>query len=56
MSVGLPDETKETLMSVLQRAASQDKAVIEFEKTDGELYATEITEHVAELEEMVNND
>jgi hypothetical protein len=52
VSVELSDEAKETLTNVLQHAASQDKAVIEFTKTDGELYAKEITEHVAVLEEM----
>lgn len=46
----LPDETKETLMEVLQHAASQESAVIEFSVSDGTLYATEITEHVARLE------
>ncbi len=50
----LPDETKETLMNVLSHAASMDRSVIEFTTTDGELYATEITDHVAELEEIVN--
>lgn len=48
----LPDETKETILDVLGHAASQDRAVIEFTKTDDTLYASEITEHVAELEDM----
>lgn len=50
----LPDETKETLMEVLRHAASEEKAVIEFTKTDGTLYAKEITDHVSELEAIVN--
>jgi hypothetical protein len=46
---------KETLLSILQRAASQERTVIEFRTTDDgddrELEtAVEITEHVAELE------
>lgn len=48
----LPDETKETLMQVLSHAASQEKAIIEFTKTDDTLHAKEITEHVVELEKM----
>lgn len=51
MSVGLPQETKDVLMDILQRAASQDRAVIEFQKTDGELHAMDITDHVETLEE-----
>lgn len=51
MSVGLPQETKDVLMDILQKAASQDRAVIEFKKRDGELHAMEITEHVEVLEE-----
>lgn len=52
--VDLPDETKETLMEVLQHAASQDRAVIEFTKDGGELHAKELTDHVSELENIVN--
>jgi len=51
----LPEETKDKLMEVLSHAASQEKAVIEFTRTDDTLYATEITEHVNEMEEMVND-
>lgn len=51
----LPEKTKETLMDVLSHAASQDRSVIEFTKTDDTLHAKEITEHVAELEEIVND-
>ncbi len=50
----LPKETKAKLIEVLSHAASQDRSVIEFERKDGALYAAEITEHVAELEDMVN--
>jgi len=52
--VDLPDETKETMMEVLRHAASQDRAVIEFTKDDGELHAKELTDHVSELEDIVN--
>jgi hypothetical protein len=51
VSVGLPPETKDILMDILRRAASQDRAVIEFKKRDGELHAMDITEHVAVLED-----
>jgi hypothetical protein len=47
----LPDETKATLLEVLSHAASQDRAVIEFQKKDDSLHAAEITEHVNRLEE-----
>jgi len=50
----LPDETKETMMEVLRHAASQNRAVIEFTKDDGELHAKELTDHVTELEDIVN--
>jgi len=50
----LSDQMKDTLTGVLSHAASQDRAVIEFTKSDGTLYASEITDHVAELEEIVN--
>jgi len=48
--VGLPDETKETLMEVLSHAASNEQTVIEFTREDGSLYAKEITDHVNQLE------
>lgn len=48
----LPQETKETLLDILKRAATQDRAIIEFQKNDGELHAADITEHVDRLEEM----
>lgn len=51
----LPPETKETLLEVLSHAVSQEKAVIEFTTTDGTLYAKEITDHVDELEDYVND-
>lgn len=54
-SVDVPDETKETLLSILSHAASQDRSVIEFTRTDGEMHAKDITEHVKELEEIVND-
>lgn len=50
----LPEETKQKLTEVLSHAASQNRAVIEFKKEDDALYASEITEHVAELEDIVN--
>jgi hypothetical protein len=50
MSVELSDDVKDTIMSVLRHAASQDRSVIEF-RSDGEnLTAAEITEHVETLE------
>ena len=48
--VDLPEETKDTLLQVLKHAAGNERAVIEFQKNDGELFAMEITEHVEELE------
>jgi hypothetical protein len=51
VSVSLPDETKDVLMDILRRAASQDRAVIEFKTRDGELHAMDITEHVEVLED-----
>jgi len=54
-SVDVPDETKETLLSILSHAASQDRSVIEFKRVDGEIHAQEITDHVAKLEEIVND-
>lgn len=55
-SVEVPEATKKTLMNVLKHAASEEKAVIEFQNDGGELYATEITEHVEKLEEMMNEE
>lgn len=55
MAVDLPDETKDTLLTVLQHASSKDRSVIEFTTNDGELFAKEITEHVSELEDSVND-
>ena len=46
----LSEEVKETLLEVLQHAASKDKSVIEFTNDDGVLRAKEITEHVEILE------
>jgi len=51
VSVGLPQETKDVLMDILQRAASQDRTVIEFQTRDGELHAMDITDHVEALED-----
>lgn len=51
MSVELPQETKDTLLHVLSKAASQERTVIEFTLNDGELFGKEITKHVAALEE-----
>lgn len=53
--IELPDETKDTLMTVLRHAASQERAVVEFTQTDGSLYAKEITDHVEEMEEIIND-
>lgn len=50
MTVDLPDDTKETLVGILEHAASNERAVIEFQKEDGQLIAADITEHVAALE------
>jgi hypothetical protein len=52
--VDLPDETKDTLLSVLSHAAANERAVVEFTNEDGTLYAKDITDHVAELENIVN--
>jgi hypothetical protein len=50
MSVGLPEETKEKLREILQYAASNDHCVVEFKREDGQLYASDITDHLNELE------
>lgn len=52
----LPDETKETLIEVLSHAAGNDRSVIEFTTNDGTLYASEITDHVEELEKIANGE
>ena len=49
-TVSLPDETKETLLNILQVAASRERTVVEFRTEDGELSAIEITDHVETLE------
>jgi hypothetical protein len=54
-SVDVPDETKETLLSILSHAASQDRSVIEFTTDDGTVHAKEITNHVEKLEDIVND-
>lgn len=59
--VAFPSETKEALMEILRRAASQDRTVVEFQRTEGEngpvlSHAAEITEHVNKLEEIVNEE
>lgn len=54
MSVDLPQQTKDTLLDVLSKAAGQERSVIEFTLNDGELYGKEITEHVEILEENQN--
>lgn len=48
--VDLPDETKETLLSIMRHAASKDRTVVEFAVDEGALNAKEITEHVEVLE------
>ena len=52
---------KETMLSILKRAGSQERTVVEFqtvENEDGELvidHVKEITRHVAELENTPEN-
>lgn len=48
--VDLPEETKETLLSIMRHAASKDRTVVEFTVDDGALNAKEITEHLEVLE------
>lgn len=61
-SVGLPPTFKQSLKSILARAASQDRTVIEFRTNETESggrhlsHAIEITDHVDELERRLDQD
>lgn len=50
----LADSAKEKLAEILAHVASQERTVVEFEQVDGTLYASDITNHVDELEAIVN--
>lgn len=41
---------------ILAHAMQEGRTVLDFETDDGETTMLEITEHVNQLEEMVNND
>lgn len=45
---------RESVIDLLMRAQTEDRLVVEFAHLDGEIRAIDITDHVAALEEEVN--